>query len=378
MVNTRKKIVADENIPLITEFFSEFGDVITMPPRSMTADLVADADALIVRSVVKIGRELLESSKVKFVATCTAGFDHFDTHFFDEVGIQWSSAPGCNANSVVQYVLSSLVALKESWSEKRVGIVGCGNVGARLYKQLVALGADCIGYDPLIDNSHGFNLASLDDVLSCDVVSLHTPLTVEGSHPTYHLLNEERLQKLKQHAILISAGRGAVVDNHALRRVLEERKDLRVVLDVWEQEPSISTELLDLVNLGTPHIAGHSVDGKILGTEMAYKAFCQFVGVTPTLTAKQFDQWQPESPLIVDESSVFSAASDGIRQVYDTADDANRLRGDLTGGDAVNEVFDRLRKQYPYRREFHNYQVRLKDKAPDIKNHLEALGFQVV
>lgn len=372
------KIVVDENIPLATEFFSELGDVVAVPPRKLSAAHLKDATALVVRSVVPIDRELLADSAVKFVGTCTAGYDHFDTDFFAEQGITWASAPGCNANSVVQYVLSTMSALHIDWRSRRVGVIGCGNVGGRLLQTLSALGVSCCGYDPLLIDHSDLNLTSLDDVLSCDVVSVHAPLTRVGDHPSYHLLNEQRLQQLPENALLISAGRGAVVDNAALLKLLPNRQDLSVVLDVWEGEPTIPLPLLNAINLGTPHIAGHSYDGKVTGTEMIYTSFCQFLGREATATIGQFDTWRAEAPLKLVGETATELVQNAIQQVYDVAKDAQQFKQALASNEDKAKAFDQMRKDYPYRREFHNYSVNLTAAQQAASQDLAALGFQII
>jgi erythronate-4-phosphate dehydrogenase len=275
------RIVADENIPLVNAFFGHMGEVVCLPGRTMTATDVRDADALIVRSVTKVNPALLDGSKVKFVGTCTIGVDHLDHTYLAANGIGWSSAPGCNANSVVEFVYAALCHLDINWLPVKFGIIGCGNVGGLLYKRLKAQGADVRCYDPNLTLTQNPDLTSLDEVLACDVISMHTPLVTTGPHPSFHLLGRKELLQLKTGAVLINCGRGPVINNQALLDVLAERDDLRVVLDVWEPEPDISLELLNRVLLGSPHIAGYSYDGKLNGTEMIYQALCRHLDKSP-------------------------------------------------------------------------------------------------
>jgi erythronate-4-phosphate dehydrogenase len=281
----RWRLVADENIPFAREVFGTLGEVVTLPGRTLTrADLVA-ADALLVRSVTRVDGSLLVETPVTFVGTCTIGIDHLDTQWFDQNGIAWASAPGCNANSVVQYALAAMARLRPHWLSQTVGIIGCGNVGGHLHRVLRGLGVAVKCYDPWLTLSQNPDLTTLDELLSCDIICVHTPLITTGAHPTLHLLNAERLAALRPGALLISAGRGAAIDNHALKALLPHRQDLDVVLDVWEPEPLLDVELLRRVTLGTPHIAGYSYDGKINGTLQIYHKLCQHLGVSPTLQA---------------------------------------------------------------------------------------------
>lgn len=378
------KIVADENIPLVNEFFSRLGEVTRLPGRNMTPADIRDADALIVRSVTRVNEALLAGSKVKFVGTCTIGVDHLEQAYLDSNNIGWSSAPGCNANSVVEYVYAALAHLDINWLPVKFGIIGCGNVGGLLYQRLKAQGVNVRCYDPNLTAAQNPDLTSLEDVLSCDVISMHTPLVMDGLHPSFHLLSHTELNQLKPGAVLINAGRGAVIDNQALLEVLSARTDLRVVLDVWEPEPDISLELLDKVLLGSPHIAGYSYDGKLNGTEIVYKALCKHLDTTPKASLVALVPPLENNQLCVDDEtqSVFAIAQSLIKQVYDIVADDARLRDTarkaLAGEINFGEGFDHLRKHYPKRREFHNYQVHLESVSDSDKQWLQVLGFRCV
>ncbi len=377
------KIVADENIPLVEAFFSRLGEVVRLPGRVMTAADVRDADALIVRSVTKVNPTLLDGSNVKFVGTCTIGVDHLDQAYLDSKSIRWASAPGCNANSVVEYVYAALCHLNINWLPVKFGIIGCGNVGGLLYQRLKAQGVDVRCYDPNLTSAQNPDLTSLDDVLACDVISMHTPLVTTGDHPSFHLIGHRELQQLKKGAVLINCGRGAVIDNQALFDVLQSRTDLRVVLDVWEPEPDISLELLDKVLLGSPHIAGYSYDGKLNGTEMIYQSLCQHLNIAPQASLAELVPPLENNQLRIDEKKsagdIFEIAKQLIRQVYDIEADDARLRDiardAIAGRIHFGEGFDGLRKFYPKRREFHNYQVHLESVTQADKQWLQVLGF---
>ena len=381
------KIVADENIPLVEAFFSRLGEVVRLPGRTMTAADVRDADALIVRSVTKVNAALLAGSKVKFVGTCTIGVDHLDQDFLQSNAIAWSSAPGCNANSVVEFVYAALCHLDINWLPVRFGIIGCGNVGGLLYKRLKAQGVDVRCYDPNLTLAQNPDLTSLEEVLACDVISMHTPLVTTGLHPSFHLLGHHELRQLKSGAVLINCGRGPVIDNQALFDVLNGRDDLHVVLDVWEPEPDISLELLDKVLLGSPHIAGYSYDGKLNGTEMIYQALCRHLDQQPQSSLGELVPPLANNQLRIDEcidqnNNIFHIVKALIKQVYDIAADDARLRAlarqAIAGQIIFGEGFDGLRKYYPVRREFHNYQVHLELTSNADKQWLQVLGFNCV
>lgn len=350
-------IVADENIAQVRHAFAPFGEVRTLAGRTMTAADVRDADALLVRSVTAVGPELLAGSRVRFVGSATIGTDHLDTGWLDANGIAWLAAPGSNATAVVEYVLSCLAALdgvlERLASGGTVGVIGLGNVGGRLVERLRRLGIRCIGYDPLLDPDAPLPLRSLEQVLAADVVCCHTPLTRHGEFPTFHMLDAPQLARLRPGAVLLNAGRGGAIDGTALAGLLHDRDDVRVVLDVWEHEPRIDRALLARVALGTPHIAGYSVDGKLAGTARILEACGRHFGwpwpASPPLAANA------APPIFIDdELSGVALLRQAIQLVYDVRADDRLLRERL-GGAAQDEVgleFDRLRKTYPPRREF--------------------------
>ncbi len=375
------KILIDENIPLGIEFFGDMGEIVRLPGRKITANDVKDADVLIVRSVTQVNAQLLAGSRVKFVGTCTIGIDHLDLDYLNAQSIPWANAPGCNANSVVEYVYAALAALDVNWTKTKVGIIGCGNVGGLLYRRLKAQGVELRCYDPNLSIKDIPELTSLSDVLTCDVVSMHTPLVVEGPHPSFHLLTKSELTQLPHGAVLINAGRGSVVNNQDLLSLLNERNDLRVVLDVWEPEPDISIPLLEKVLIGSPHIAGYSYDGKLNGTEMIYQALCQFLNRPPTKSLKSLVPKLQDNILDAGHlTDAWAAAKHLILQAYNIDSDNARLRetahDSLIKRIPINEGFDLLRKHYPKRREFHNYRVTYHHASQHTKDWLSQLGFQ--
>lgn len=377
------QIVADENIPLLDECFADMADIIRRPGRALTRNDLKNADALLVRSVTQVNRQLLENTPIRFVGTCTIGIDHLDTDYLDRTGIDWASAPGSNANSVVEYVYAALAHLDIDWVGKRVGIIGCGNVGGRLYQRLKAQGVACRVYDPFLSEEQVPELTGLDEVLSSDIVCLHTPLTRSGPHSSHHLIGADELARLKPGAVLLNAGRGPVIDNRALLTHLEAGANLKVVLDVWEPEPDISRSLLERVALGSPHIAGYSYDGKMAGTFMIYQALCRHLGRAPDRSLETLRPSVTDPGRLWSGDDVWAGLKALLPTVYPIAEDDRRLR-ELAARAERGEAdfasgFDRLRKEYPIRREFGNYRVEsaagsLGRKA---KKRLEGIGFRL-
>ncbi len=375
------RIVADENIPLLDEFFAGFGEIRRLPGRGIDAAAVADADLLLVRSVTQVDRTLLDGSPVKFVGTCTIGTDHLDLDYFQQAGITWASAPGCNARGVVDYVLGSLLVLAEQQgvdlATRTYGVVGAGQVGSRLLKVLRDLGWRVLVCDPPRQAAEGGDFVSLQQILDeCDVISLHTPLERLGVHATHHLFDSARLAALKPGSWLINASRGAVVDNQALRELLAQRSDLQVVLDVWEGEPQADVELAALCRIATPHIAGYSLDGKLRGTAQIYQALCQHLGVAPSVELQQLMPAAWLSELTIDSSADPAWALASIcRAVYDPRRDDADFRRSLQGDAATRRAaFDGLRKHYPMRREIDGLAVCVKGDAPALVSLVQALG----
>ena len=378
-------IVADENIPLIEEFFASFGEIRRLPGRQITRADVHDADVLLVRSVTRVDRELLEGSAVKFVGTCTIGTDHLALDDFEHAGIQWASAPGCNARGVVDYVLGSLLTLADiegaDLAQRTYGVIGAGEVGGRLVRVLRDLGWKVQVCDPLRQAAEGGDYVSLEQIIEqCDVISLHTPLSKSGDFATWHLLDEARLNRLKPGTWLINASRGPVVDNAALRNVLNAREDLQAVLDVWEGEPQVDVELADLCVLATPHIAGYSLDGKQRGTAQIYQALCAFLGQTPQVQLADLlpAPWLAKVELSANSDQAWALAM-VCRGVYDPRRDDADFRRTLTGPvDQQKQAFDALRKHYPVRREIEGLTVHIEGHNPALTKMAAALGCVVV
>jgi erythronate-4-phosphate dehydrogenase len=371
-------IVADENMPFVREWFEPLGQVQLLPGRSLTSAHVRNADALLVRSVTAVNRELLDGSRVRFVGSATSGIEHIDEKYLQGKGVAYASAAGCNATAVVEYVLSCLCAidgvLEKLCDGGVVGVIGLGNVGARLVRRLQALNIRCAGYDPFLD-ADDLPLCDLNTVLEADVICCHTPLTKDGLHPTWHLIDEPRLRALRQGAVLINAGRGAVVDNAALLRTLNDRDDLRVVLDVWESEPVIDRALLNKISLATPHIAGYSWDGKVAGTRMVLEAFCEFFQLPPPVST---DNSAAKPTLRLFQNANKSALiRSAMQAVYDVRGDDLTMRNSLSNcsDDEIALVFDRLRKNYPQRREIASYVIDWSGCDSMQREWLQRLGF---
>ena len=380
------KIVADTNIPFVEECFSSVGQVTLMPGREMTAEAIADADALLVRSVTEVNEQLLAGSKVKFVGTATIGFEHIDNDYLERNGIGFASAPGSNANSVAEYVVAAMLEIGQKFNfhlqGKSIGIVGVGNVGSRVNTKCRALGMKPVLNDsPLKRQTGDEKYRPLEELFDCDFITLHTPLTFEGQDKTFHLADDEFFKSLKPSVVFLNTSRGGMVDTTSLKKTIKNGKTQATVLDVWENEPDIDTELLEMVDIGTPHIAGHSYDGKITGMIMIYEALCRHFGLKPKHTIDDFLP-EPQVPEIkvqpegYAEQEILKAA---VEEIYKIRQDDKRLREILNMPLGKRcATFDRLRREYPIRREFQNTKIELATEGSEkIIQILKGIGFQV-
>lgn len=381
-------IVVDENIPAADACFGTLGQVIKKPGRQLKPEDVRDADVLVVRSITQVNEALLAGSKVRFVGTATIGVDHVDQRYLQQRGIRFVSAPGCNAQSVVDYVMAALLELETirefSLQGKSIGIFGLGNVGSRLKSAAQRLGLQVLACDPPLQALGHTGLVTADEAWQADIVSLHVPFSTESEFPTLYLADYKRLRNMVPGAVLINTARGAVVDNRALSNVLNERFDLGAVLDVWEGEPLVNRELASQVDIATPHIAGYSHDGKIRGTFMIYQSLCEFLQQPVTL--REQDLIPAALNITLDFSSDHAdtpaCARDVIRKVYDIQEDDLGLRASLQlERERRGEGFDALRKHYRVRREFATVALRgcdyLQRHLPGQEwQRLQALGFR--
>jgi len=328
-----------------------------------------------------VDEELLAGSAVRFVGTATIGFEHVDREYLAEHGVAFASAPGSNAVSVAEYVMTALSTLAgrslAALEGASIGVVGVGNVGSRVARMAPALGLRAVLNDPPRQRAGAQELfRPLDEALACDVVTLHVPLTKTGSDATWHMANEEFFAKMRPGAVFINTSRGGAVDGTALLGALESGKVRAAALDVFEDEPDIDWELARRAAIATPHIAGYSYDGKVRGTQMIYAAACEFAGVRPA--------WQPQLPPSSVPIMTFVKPRDGqevlrsaMRAVYDVErDDAALRRGLDLAQEKRAAHFDALRKEYPIRREFHNTTAVLLGGSSGLAERLGTLGFK--
>jgi len=376
----RMKIIIDDKIPFIRGVFEPFAEVVYLPGKETTAEVVRDADALITRTRTICNEQLLKGSSVKVIATATIGFDHIDTAWCEANGIIWKNAPGCNSASVRQYVSSVLAFLCRRHGLKfrdiTLGVVGVGNVGSKVAAMAETLGCRVLRCDPpkaRREGSEGF--FTLDEVIAgSDIITLHVPLEKSGEDATWHLFGSERIALLRDDQILINSSRGPVVDNKALKEALTAKSIRAAVLDVWEGEPQPDRELLPLLDIATPHIAGYSADGKANGTTGSVRTVARVLGIEPLKDWTASGLPAPGQPLefIINAGGddIETVLSEAITYIYDVERDSQALK-------EAPSLFEKLRGDYPVRREAPAFTVTLRGGTPEMERVLKEFGFNV-
>lgn len=338
------KVIVDNKIPYIKEAIQHIANEVVFAPGSdFTPELVKDADALIIRTRTICNRALLEGSKVQFIATATIGYDHIDTEYCRNAGITWTNAPGCNANSVAEYIESTLMLLIERRGLQpknlTMGIIGVGNVGSKVVEKAKKLGMRVLQNDPPRADKEGHaQFCTLQDIAEkCDIITFHTPLQTQGVYKTFHLGNSDFFQSLKKSPIIINTSRGEVIDTRALLSAMDAGQVTDAIIDVWENEPHIDRTLLERAFIATPHIAGYSADGKGNATRMSLEALCQHFKVDADFEIKLPVPTIPFDEIAKNESLIPLIA-------YNPTTDSDRLK-------AAPEQFEEWRNNYPVRRE---------------------------
>lgn len=376
----RPLIVADESVPFARQAFGTLGRVRLVSGRRMGREDVREAELLIVRSVTRVDGALLDGSRVRFVGTATIGTEHVDLPELARRGIAFAAAPGCNANSVSEWVTAVLLETSAAralpLAGRTLGIVGAGNVGRRVEAKARALGMGVILCDPpLAEAASDPRYRPLREALAADIVTLHVPLEGGGRHPTRRMADRAFFARLGRGKGFLNSSRGAIVDEGALREAIRGGGLSFAALDVWEGEPAISPETVSLVDLATPHVAGYSFEGKVNGTAQVYAAACRYLGEAP--------RWDPRSVLGQSKGVTLEPTGDlladlrtAVRTGLDVRLDDRALRGIVRGPDPA-AGFDALRRDYRKRREFSRSVVRLARPDRALSAALKGLGFGV-
>lgn len=375
-------IYADKNIAEVSAGFSDLGELHLYSPGKLEKKILEKTDALVVRSVTKVNEELLAQTKVQFVGSVTAGFNHVDTAFLSTRGVAFSSAPGCNAVSVAQYMAGVLLELslkgKVNLKIGKIGIVGFGCVGKQVNRVAQALGLKTLLNDPPLEreaksSGHPHSFVSLDKIMDCDAITIHVPYEKKGPEATQSLFNEARLNRIKKGAVLMNISRGGIVDEKTLLKLLSNGHLGGAVLDTWENEPNINPDLFPYLDFATPHIAGHSWNGKVNGVRMIRTALCGHfkmkeppahysVSLSAELTADETKNWK---------------LMDFVKRTYDVNVDDRGLREAMKKESVSGTpIFEALRQNYRQRPEFSDFTFPAKTTEKSLAETLQQLGFK--
>ena len=372
------KIIADDKIPFLKGALEPFADVVYLPGKEISREVLKGADALLIRTRTKCTESLIKGTTIRFIGTATIGFDHIDTQYCENNNIEWTNAPGCNSSSVQQYIAAALLKIAHEsgfkLSDKTIGIIGVGKVGLKVEKLARALGMKVLLNDPPRERVEGeANFHSLATILfQSDIITIHVPLNVVGEDSTYYLMNEKSFKKMNNGVLFINSSRGEVTKTSALKQALVSGKLSRAVIDVWENEPDIDLNLLKKVSIATPHIAGYSTDGKANGTSMVVNSLCKHFNLP-------LKNWYPANipPPVAPELTINAIGKfdeDVIREAvfhsYDVMADDSKFRTSPSD-------FEKQRGDYPLRREFTSYRINLINGTGTVRKVLEELGFKV-
>jgi erythronate-4-phosphate dehydrogenase len=372
------KIIADDNIPFLKGALEPFAEVVYVPGKEIKHDVLIDADALLVRTRTKCNEQLLSGTNVRFIGTATIGFDHIDVQYCKENNIRWTNAPGCNSLSVQQYIASALLTAASeagfSLREKTLGIIGVGNVGSKVAKLGKVLGMNVLLNDPPRARKEGDKeFAGIERILrEADIITVHVPLTMMGEDKTYHLFDDITFNKMKKGSWFFNSSRGEVAETTALKKVLSSSVLGGAVIDVWEKEPDIDTDLLSKVFAATPHIAGYSTDGKANGTAMVVNYLSSFFSLPP-------ENWYPDnvpepifSEIVIDGTGKTDEEiiGEAVLHTYNIKTDDEKFRNSPAD-------FEKQRGHYPLRREFPSFSVKLSNSSENARSVLEKMGFRI-
>lgn len=353
------KVLIDSNIPFLQKALENEAETKLFYGKELTKDIIKNfgADMLFVRSTVKANSDLLSGTKVRFIATATSGTDHFDNTFLDSDGIVHESALGSNANSVAEWVVYNILShydrKNRSVAGVNLGVIGYGCVGKLLAKYAARLGMKVFVNDPpLKDNGFEFPdnvvYAELNDLLDqCEVISNHVPLQKSGSYATKLLIDEPQFQIMKNDILFVHASRGGVVAEKALFDRVSRGK-LTAMVDVWENEPNVEKEAISLAKVATPHVAGHSLTGKIRGSIMMAEVFERFTSIKPdySIFTAEMAHYVPLPEKSYSEQSVL----DILREMRKIEQDSKQFKDYAQNSyDEIAKNFELMRKNYPIR-----------------------------
>jgi erythronate-4-phosphate dehydrogenase len=371
-------IIIDEHIPFIKGVLEPYAKIIYAEGGLIDRNMALSADGLIIRTRTRCNADLLNRTPVKLIASATIGYDHIDTEYCAANSIQWYHAPGCNSSSVNQYIASVLAILSHkhgyTLKDKKIGIIGAGNVGRKVAKLSASLGLIALVNDPPRERNEGkAGFTSMDEITkTADIITFHVPLNLEGIDRTYHLADQDFFDRLQNRPFIINTSRGEVLDTESVKAAIKRGKISGFAADVWENEPQPDLALMTKSLIATPHIAGYSVEGKANGTAACVNAASNFFGFG-------FDGWYPPGLPLPQKPEIFIDTveksdelimAEAILACYNAGNDDASLR-------QYPDRFEHIRNHYPVRREFNAYRVHLGNPKPVLTKKLKELGFSM-
>jgi erythronate-4-phosphate dehydrogenase len=373
------KIVADDKIPFLRGALDSFADMVYLPGKDITNDIIKNADALLIRTRTKCTESMLKGSNVRFIGTATIGYDHIDTQYCDINHIKWTNAPGCNSSSVAQYIIAALLKISYEFrfelKDKTLGIIGVGNVGSKVEKAARAIGMNVLLNDPPRARREGDNnFHSLSTILhQSDIITAHVPLNIVGEDCTFHFINEKNFKKVNEGAWFLNSSRGEIAETSSLKTAIMSGRLAGIVLDVWENEPDIDLELMGKAFLATPHIAGYSSDGKANGTAMVVDSLCKHFNLSVKSWYPSNVPPPPSPEIFIDgkDKSEEAIVREAVFHTYNISDDDKKLR-------FAPADFEKQRGDYPLRREFPSYTINLEEGSEQVRSILKSLGFRML
>ncbi|WP_144395126.1 4-phosphoerythronate dehydrogenase [Pleionea sediminis] len=388
-MNNQPVFVVDEAIPFIVDLLKMdegLGEVIALPASAITSESLRNVDALIVRSVTPVNENLLSQSRISFVGTATIGTDHLDIDWLDKKGIQWQSAPGCNALAVVQYVMSAIAwwgfnKQLEDFSCLTVGIIGHGEIGGRLRRLLEYLRLDVLVHDPLkLAEEKIEESVSLADLFhNSDIITCHVPLILSGKYKTLNMLDIPSYLSQASNKLLVNTSRGGIISADSLRRW--KQKGGSLAIDVWPEEPQVDKSLVQLADIATSHIAGYSLEGKLKASQEVLKAIESHFGkLSLELTSESLP---PLQRVDIDKFDIPSQMTKekflyrSFIKSYPIFEESKSFKQDYTSG-TFN--FSKIRDSYNLRRDYSgqvwntdSLEPTQKKEIINLKHYLETL-----
>ena len=339
------RIVADRYIPFLEGVFEPYADVTYIDGNSITRNDLMEADALIIRTRTVCNAGLLDGTPVKMIATATIGTDHINEDYCSSHGIEVHNAAGCNAGGVMQYVFSALYGTASRKSIKLddpvIGIVGVGNVGRKIEHMAEHLGFRILRCDPPRAEREGSEkFCNLDYLLAnSNIVTMHTPL----DETTRNMADAQFFSLMRPGTFFINASRGEVVDEAALMESIPKLGP--VIIDTWCNEPHINLELMDMVDIATPHIAGYSLQGKMNGTASSVQAVARHFGIVELFDFYPKSDLPEHQPVKLDLRGKNQGEITAVFQYnYPIFTDDFMFR-------MAPQDFEKMRSNYKYRRE---------------------------